>query len=111
MSDIVLVAIIALCGVIVTVFGAILPLFINRWFKKMDDKLDKYHETVNGNMQKLLDVTGAAAKAEGNLEGRADLKQEQIDDKTSATDTPAEVKVVNEEPISVKNVQSDKPKK
>lgn len=79
MSDIVIVA-------LITVIGSLLTLFINRWFKKMDGKLDKYHRAVNGKMDKLLEVSNAAKKAEGNKEGREELVQEQkkedIDNKT-----------------------------
>lgn len=109
MSDIVLVAIIALCGVVITVFGAILPLFINRWFKKIDEKLDKYQKEVNGNMTILL----AAKKAEGILEEKenTEAKIGELTDRlveaakqipTENQDTPTEVEVVNKEPIVVK---------
>lgn len=72
MSDSVLIAFIALCGVLLTVVGAILPLFINRWFKQMDAKLDKYHAEINGHMAKLLE----GEKAIGNKEGMAEQKAE-----------------------------------
>lgn len=72
MSDIVLVA-------IITGGFGLITMFVNRWFKKMDEKIDKYHAEVNGHMQKLLKVTGEAEKAKGNKEGRTELKNEQED--------------------------------
>ncbi len=41
--------------------------------------IEVVREDVNGKMAKLLQVTGDAKKAEGNLEGRAELKQESKD--------------------------------
>lgn len=46
---------------------------------KGKNRVEEYHKEVNGKMGQLLDVSKTAAKAEGNLEGRADLKQEQKD--------------------------------
>lgn len=77
MSDAVIISIVAVVGILIPVLGGIITLFINRWFNKMDEKLDKYHEQVNGNMQKLLKVSGDAENAKGNLEGRKELKNEQ----------------------------------
>lgn len=64
--------------VIITGLFGLITLFINRLFKKMDDKLNKYHAEINGNMTKLLEVTGAAEKAKGNLEGKAEQKADSI---------------------------------
>lgn len=72
MSDIVLVA-------IITGGFGLITMFVNRWFKKMDEKLDQYHKAVNGKMDELLQVTGEAEKAKGVKEGRDELKNEQKD--------------------------------
>lgn len=100
MSDSVLIALIALAGVIITVLGAILPIFINRWFKKVDDKLVKLHTEINGRMSELLELTKKISKQEG----RDEQKEE---DKFSLADKPIEVEVVNKEPIVVK-IPTDK---
>lgn len=44
---------------------------------KSKNKVEEYHREVNGKVSKLLEVTGEAEKAKGNLEGRAELKEEQ----------------------------------
>jgi hypothetical protein len=43
-------------------------------------KLEIVHQATNGLTSKLVNLTAESAKAEGNLEGRAELKSEQ--DKT-----------------------------
>lgn len=40
-------------------------------------KVEQIHAATNGLTSKLVDLTAASSKAEGNLEGRAELKQEQ----------------------------------
>ncbi len=42
-------------------------------------KIEQVHIATNGMKDHLVAVTAAASKAEGNLEGRAELKQEQKD--------------------------------
>lgn len=43
----------------------------------MTYKLAQLKKDVNGRLTQLLDLTRKSSNAEGNLEGRADLKQEQ----------------------------------
>ena len=40
-------------------------------------KLEVVHQATNGMTKKLVDLTAVSSKAEGNLEGRAELKVEQ----------------------------------
>lgn len=42
-------------------------------------KIEQVHQATNGLTSRLVAVTADASKAEGNLEGRAELKQEQKD--------------------------------
>ena len=41
------------------------------------DKIEDVRKATNGLTNKLVDLTAVSAKAEGNLEGRAELKTEQ----------------------------------
>jgi hypothetical protein len=48
--------------------------------KKIDlaaEKIEVVHQATNGLTAKLVNLTASSSKAEGNLEGRAELKQEQ----------------------------------
>lgn len=74
MTENVTLEIIKTTGIIIT---AILSLVGLIYTVKGKNKIEAYHKEVNGKMGELLDVSKTAAKAEGNLEGRADLKQEQ----------------------------------
>jgi hypothetical protein len=47
---------------------------------KIDDKIEKYHKEVDGKMGQLLEVTGAAKKAEGVIEGK-EINQAETDAK------------------------------
>jgi hypothetical protein len=40
-------------------------------------KIEEVHKATNGLTTKLVDLTASSAKAEGNLEGRAELRSEQ----------------------------------
>lgn len=40
-------------------------------------KIEEVHKATNGLTTKLVDLTASSSKAEGNLEGRAELKSEQ----------------------------------
>lgn len=41
------------------------------------NKIEQVHAATNGLTAKLVDLTATSSKAEGNLEGRAELKHEQ----------------------------------
>lgn len=43
-------------------------------------KLEVVHQATNGLTSKLVSLTAVSSKAEGNLEGRAELTQEQLAD-------------------------------
>ncbi len=40
-------------------------------------KIEQVHQATNGLTNRLVDLTATASKAEGNLQGRAELKIEQ----------------------------------
>lgn len=58
---------------IVSAITAIAVAFINARIGKVEKK-------VNGRMDELLDLTRKSSKAEGDKQGRADLKEEQQND-------------------------------
>lgn len=59
-----------------TAISAIAVAFIN-------NRIGRVEKKVNGRMDELLEITRKSSNAEGNLEGRADLKHEQqIDNDT-----------------------------
>lgn len=64
----------------ITTIGLIVVAWIGFKVAKLNSKVDKYHTEVNGKMEKLLEVTKAAGKAEGNIEGRK-AEQEETDAK------------------------------
>jgi len=73
MSDAV---IIALTGSCTTTFGIIVVAWLNtRQNRVISTKVDDYHKAVNGNMDKLLKVTGESEKAKGVIQGKADEKK------------------------------------
>ncbi len=43
----------------------------------LKNKIKNVHKEINGRMGELMEVTKKASKAEGNLEGREELKEEQ----------------------------------
>jgi uncharacterized membrane protein YgaE (UPF0421/DUF939 family) len=67
MSDAVVIAII---GGGVSLLGVVIGGYINY-------RIGQIHKQINSRMDQLLAMNKAASKAEGNLEGRADLKNEQ----------------------------------
>ena len=79
MSDLVLVSIISASPGIIT---AILSFLNGRRQEKNHQEnkaaLEVVRQDVNGKMQQLVDVSGEAKRAEGNLEGRAELKRETL---------------------------------
>lgn len=74
MTENVTLEIIKTVGIITT---AILSTLTVIFTIKGKNKIEAYHKEVNGKMGQLLDVSKTAAKAEGNLEGRSELKEEQ----------------------------------
>lgn len=65
-------------GIIIAVIGAaggVLVAFINVKFANLSKK-------VNGRMDELLEITRKSSNSDGNKEGRAELKQEQKDEKS-----------------------------
>lgn len=62
--------IIALITGLFTLSGIGMTLFVN-W------RLGKIKKDINGRMDELLNLTRSSSNAKGNLEGRAELKQEQ----------------------------------
>ncbi len=80
MSDLVAVAIIAaLPATLSAVFSYLNGRRQLQMHSETKAAIEIVREDVNGKMAKLLQVTGDAKKAEGNLEGRAELKQESKD--------------------------------
>jgi hypothetical protein len=67
MSDAVVIAII---GGVVSLSGVVIGGYINY-------RIGKIHKQINSRMDQLLAMNKTSSKAEGNLEGRADLKNEQ----------------------------------
>jgi hypothetical protein len=79
MTDLVTIALISSGS---TTLGLIITgLFNSYQNRKISSKVDGYHKEVNGKMGELLEVSKSASKAEGILEGRAVLKEEQKDEK------------------------------
>ena len=69
MSDTVIISVV---GSLTTTLGIIVVAWLNtRQNKVISTKVDDYHKAVNGNMDKLLKVTGEAEKAKGVKEGEA----------------------------------------
>lgn len=70
-------------AVIISIIGAVTSTIASyfAWQSKRQSvantkKIDVLHESVNGKMERLLEVTGTAAKAEGKLEGKEEQKAE-----------------------------------
>lgn len=74
MSENVTLEIIKTAGIIIT---AILSLVGLIYTVKGKNKIEAYHKEVNGKMSELLDVSKTAAKAEGKLEAKEEIKHEQ----------------------------------
>jgi len=64
----VLLAIIAAVVTIATMVNAYLTLKLNQKTEVTTAKIDTLHNSVNGKMEKLMELTKTAAKAEGKLE-------------------------------------------
>lgn len=58
---------------LVGVIGGLVLSYMNR------QTIQEVHKATNGMTQQLVQVTAASSRAKGNLEGRAELKQEQKD--------------------------------
>jgi len=59
---------------IATLVAALSAVFLS-W--RSVTKIEQVHIATNGLTSKLVSLTATASKAEGNLEGRAELKEEQ----------------------------------
>lgn len=57
-----------------TVLAAVVPSLLILLLSK---KFEAYHGEVNSKMNQLLKLKGESERAKGNLDGRAELKEEQ----------------------------------
>ena len=69
MSDPVVIAVIGCVGTVTAAVVAVVGIIINK-------KLNAISVIVDGRLQQLLDSQAKGARAEGNLEGRAELREE-----------------------------------
>jgi hypothetical protein len=86
MSDLTVIALANILPGSVTALTLLLRLLlVDRKVVTLAKKVDKYHEEVNGKMTLLLNVTGAAREAEGELKGelaeRARVHRRQVKQK------------------------------
>lgn len=102
MSDAVYIAII---GAVVAIANTVLTLLLGSKVKKVDNKvvtvvdevgivkkeLGAVKTEINGHIAKLIEVTSAAEKAKGNLEGRSELASEGIFNKEQTAATTKEI--------------------
>ncbi len=68
MSDLVEIALISSIPAMITALAGIIAILL---------KLEVVRKDVNGKMTELIETTGKAERAKGNLEGREELKEEQ----------------------------------
>lgn len=73
MSDTVIIEIFRDAAAIITALAAFVAAVISY---RNGKKIETVSSNVDGKMEQLIAVTGAAEKAKGNLEGRAELKEE-----------------------------------
>lgn len=89
----------------------------------LNKKQDVIHKQINGQQELILKISGAEREAIGKEKGKVEQRDQGRETAAAVVDAikkdvdigittggPAEVKIVNENPIVVKNVQPDKSK-
>lgn len=76
-------------AVIISAIGAVVSLGTVALTLMIKSRVDTIHKDVNGKMAQLLEVSGAAAKAEGKEEG---IQQQKDESKTTAEDVVTAIK-------------------